>query len=72
MYLTYYIYTILKIFRTKIVHTSGICFDCLLREKSHIQKIHRIRIRYSKYQFIIQNTPTMSNHIKKISNFEKI
>ena len=29
-------------------------------------QINRIRIRYSNYQFIIQNTPAMSNYISKI------
>ena len=32
-------------------------------------QIHRFRIRYSKYQFVVQNTPKMPNRIRHKPEF---
>ena len=58
-----------KIVRTKIVHTSGTflekMFKDLFKTCSYINKIQRIRIPYSKYQFIIQNTPKILKYFRR-------
>ena len=71
------IYSFDKILRTEIVHTSGKCFVvCYVFEQCrklylkhlHIyRKIQRFQIRYSKYQFITQNTSSMPKYISKKS-----
>ena len=54
-----------KIFRTKIVHTSGTFFQNITFFQLHIyRKRHIIRITYSKYLFIIQNTPTEPKYFR--------
>ena len=41
------------------------CSNISLKYVPIYSKIHRIRIRYSKYQFTIQNSPTMPKYIRK-------
>ena len=69
-------HNIKQIVRTIIVRTSGICFENISKHVNFLSKdvpiysqIHRIRIRYSKYQFIVQNTTSIPKYISKLPHF---
>ena len=53
-------------------HFRYLLFEIFVNHVPIYSQIHRIRIRYSKYQFIIQNTPNMSKYsFKKYKKIEK-